>query len=121
MKVVFHTLTGQTARFINKLDIAQDDIITLMPSGQTPHCHHQFVLIVPTYNDNFDYVEDFIEDNLAHCYGIIGIGNRNFGPDFCREAKELAQKYQLPLLHELEFSGTVEDTNIVKGILAHES
>ncbi|MEQ9809268.1 class Ib ribonucleoside-diphosphate reductase assembly flavoprotein NrdI [Streptococcus jiangjianxini] len=121
MKVAFHTLTGQTARFIDKLDIAQDDKVLLTPHGQTPQCHDKFVLIIPTYNDNFDYVEDFIADNLAYCHGIIGIGNRNFGSDFCREARELSQTYHLPLLYELEFSGTSIDTNIVKGILSNES
>ncbi|MDG3141636.1 class Ib ribonucleoside-diphosphate reductase assembly flavoprotein NrdI [Streptococcus suis] len=121
MNVVFHTLTGQTARFIQKLGITSDDCLELSPVGHTPRCSKPFVLIIPTYNEAFDFVEDFLIENAKHCHGIIGIGNRNFGTDFCREAKELSLKYQLPLLYELEFSGTSEDINRVKGILSHES
>lgn len=121
MKVVFHTLTGQTTRFINKLGIDQNDRLELSPIGHSPECLEAFVLIIPTYNDAFDFVEDFLIDNITFCRGIIGIGNRNFGTDFCREARELSLKHQLPLLYELEFSGTAEDINIVKGMLSHES
>ncbi|WP_422802301.1 class Ib ribonucleoside-diphosphate reductase assembly flavoprotein NrdI [Streptococcus thoraltensis] len=61
-----------------------------------------------------------MEDKLAHCQDTISNGNRN-APDFCREARELSQKYHLLLLYTFEFSGTAVDTNIVKGMLSNES
>lgn len=121
MKVVFHTLTGQTKRFIQKLDLPSEAIVELSPVGQSPLLSEPFILILPTYNDSIDFVEDFLVENQTFCRGIIGIGNRNFGTDFCREARELSQEYHLPLLYELEFNGTEADINTVKGILRNES
>lgn len=80
-----------------------------------------FILFCPTYEAGVEFVDDFLDDHAQLCRGIVGLGNRNFGSDFCHLAKRYAKTYQLPLLYTLEFSGTPQDVQTVKGIIAHES
>ncbi|MGM0125382.1 nrdI protein [Enterococcus sp. AZ194] len=79
-----------------------------------------FVLAVPTYDQEImDVVYDFLDhqDNSLLLRGIIGSGNRNFAELFVYAAKQLAENYQVPLLHALEFSGTSEDVDIIKKVV----
>lgn len=118
MKLVFFTLTGQTRRFVAKLDMAEQ-VSQLTPAGLD--VTENFILLCPTYESGVDYVADFLASHKQLCKGIIGLGNRNFGPDFCHLAKSLTETYQLPLLYTLEFNGTPEDVEHVKGIIENES
>lgn len=119
MQLVFFSLTGQTRRFLTKLDMLEL-AIELKP-GQSYQLNQDFVLICPTYESGVDHVDQFMDQHKTFCKGIIGIGNRNFGPDFCHLAKGYAASHQVPLLYTLEFSGTPDDVATVKGILANES
>lgn len=119
MQLVFFSLTGQTRRFLTKLDMAEQ-AMELKP-GQNLSVNQDFVLVCPTYESGVDHVDQFLAQHKAFCKGIIGIGNRNFGPDYCHLAKRYAATYQIPLLYTLEFSGTPDDVAAVKGILANES
>lgn len=118
MRLVFFTLTGQTKRFVAKLDMAEQSS-QLTSAGLT--LSEEFILICPTYESGVDMVDDFLDDHHHLLKGIVGIGNRNFGPDFCHLAKRYANTYQIPLLYTLEFNGTPEDVENVKGIIEHES
>ncbi|MFC3927917.1 class Ib ribonucleoside-diphosphate reductase assembly flavoprotein NrdI [Streptococcus caprae] len=120
MKLVYTSITGQSHRFVKKLDWL-DKAIRLGPQGDEPNLTEDFLLLVPTYESGLEYVDDFLEDHLNYCKGILGSGNRNFGPDFCHTAKRLSKTYGLPLLHTFEYSGAPHDIDYVKGILAHES
>ncbi|MFA9414548.1 MULTISPECIES: class Ib ribonucleoside-diphosphate reductase assembly flavoprotein NrdI [unclassified Streptococcus] len=119
MKLVFFTITGQTRRFIAKLNMAEQ-ALELTPSTMVT-LDEEFILVCPTYEDGVDHIDDFLDDHKAQLKGLIGIGNRNFGPDFCHLAKRYATTYQVPLLYTLEFNGTPDDVEYVKGILQHES
>ncbi|WP_261379608.1 class Ib ribonucleoside-diphosphate reductase assembly flavoprotein NrdI [Streptococcus sp. sy004] len=121
MQLVFYSLTGQCQRFVKKLGLEQVALeltsTTPYPTFDTP-----FILLVPSYDQgDVEVVDEFLADNYLHCKGVIGSGNRNFGPDFCKTARRYAQTYQLPLLYEFEFNGTEQDVEYVKGILSHES
>lgn len=118
MQLVFFTLTGQTRRFLTKLDMAEQ-ASQLTTAGL--EMAEDFILFCPTYESGVDHVDQFLDQHQAFCRGIIGIGNRNFGPDYCHLAKRYAATYQIPLLYTLEFSGTPDDVVAVKGILANES
>lgn len=115
MRLVYYSLTGQTRRFINKLGL--EDSIELKRHQKTAPLSEDFILIVPTYESGLEFVDQFIADNQTYFKGVIGSGNRNFGPEFCHVAKRYADTYQVPILYEFEFNGTPEDVERVKGIL----
>ncbi|WP_438762669.1 class Ib ribonucleoside-diphosphate reductase assembly flavoprotein NrdI [Enterococcus sp. AZ194] len=117
MKIVFFSMTGQTRRFVKKLDLPAYEI---EPANPFFEIKEPFVLAVPTYDQEImDVVYDFLDhqDNSLLLRGIIGSGNRNFAELFVYAAKQLAENYQVPLLHALEFSGTSEDVDIIKKVV----
>lgn len=119
MLVVYYSLTGQTRRLAKKL--ASYTILEVKRQADFPTIDQPFVFISPTYEAGLEFLDDFLTINHSYLKGIIGSGNRNFDPDFCHTAKRLAHTYKVPLLHTLEFSGTPEDVEYMKGILEHDS
>lgn len=112
MKVVYFSMTGQTRKFVEKLDM---DLLELTPTNPYLTIEEPFIVVVPTYEkEATELVNDFIEtgDNLNHFKGVAGGGNLNFGNLFVFTAKDLAHDYQVPLLHAFEFQGN--DTDVIK-------
>lgn len=121
MTLVFYSLTGQCQRFVKKLGM-EKTALELTATADYPQMTTPFVLLVPSYDQaDVEVVDEFLADNHAYCRGLIGSGNRNFGPEFCKTARRYAQTYSLPILYEFEFNGTDQDVEYVKGILSHES
>lgn len=122
MKLVYLSITGQTRRFVNKLDLPAYEI---EPANPFFEINEPFVLLVPTYDKEItEVVNDFLEfkNNLSFCQGVAGGGNRNFAELYIYTAKDLAQDYHLPLLFDFEFSGTNEDVqNFKKVVMTLES
>ena len=117
MKLVFFSLTGQTRRFINKLNLPSYEIDTTNPFHEM---NEDYLLIVPTYDKEVtEVVNDFIEykTNLAHLKGVAGGGNLNFGDLFVFTAKDIAKDYNIPLVFSFEFSGTDEDVKNFKKVV----
>lgn len=113
-KVVYFSQTGQTKNFVNK--ISTTEIIEITTKDFEVEVSEPFILVMPSYETNvhpivIDTAADFLEtaDNLTHCKGLFGGGNRNFAELFCITAKTLSQEYNLPLLHEFEFQGSPFD------------
>ena len=117
MKLVYFTLTGQTRRFINKLDFPSFEID---PTNPFIELNESYIIVVPTYDiDVTEVVNDFIEykSNRQNILGVAGGGNRNFADLFIFTAKDLARDYHIPLLFEFEFSGTDEDVKNFKKVV----
>lgn len=118
MKLVFFSLTGQTRRFIQKLNLPAYEIDTTNPFHQI---NEPFILVVPTYDAEVtEVVNDFIEfkNNQSYLKGVAGGGNRNFAELFIFTAKDIARDYHIPLLFEFEFSGTEQDVNKFKKVVS---
>ena len=114
MKVVFLSLTGQTRRFVQKLELPTVEI-TLQNVFLT--MDESYIIISPTYDmEVFEYFQDFIEtgNNQALLKGVAGSENRNFNTSFCQTAKIISATYDVPLLHYFEFHGTQKDVIIIK-------
>lgn len=117
MKIVYFSVTGQTRRFIAKLDLPAYEI---EPANPFFEIKEPFVLVVPTYErDITEVVNDFLDYQNNHAYlkGIAGGGNRNFAELFVYTAKDLANEYHVPLLFSFEFSGTDEDVKSFKKVV----
>ena len=118
MKIVYFSVTGQTRRFIKKLNYPN----TYEINATTPmqEVGEPFILIVPTYDAEItEAVDDFLSlsTNQPFFKGVIGSGNRNFAELFIFTAKDIAKKYNVPLLYAFEFNGTPVDVENVKKVV----
>jgi len=116
MKLVYFSNTGQTRKFVKKLDM---DSLELTPTNPFIEVHEDFIVIAPCYEKEVtDVIDDFIGtgNNIKYCKGVIGGGNRNFADLFCYTAKDFAVDYNVPYLHEFEFQGSPNDVAAVQNI-----
>ncbi|MDO4701897.1 MAG: class Ib ribonucleoside-diphosphate reductase assembly flavoprotein NrdI [Erysipelotrichaceae bacterium] len=114
MKVVYMSLTGQTRKFIKKL---QADAIEISRLSEKFEIGEPYIMIVPTYDYQVTCIMDQFVDfgnNIQYLRGVCGSGNRNFNDLFCFSAKDLAKKYHVPLLHCFEFHGSDYDVDRIK-------
>ncbi|MDO4431846.1 MAG: class Ib ribonucleoside-diphosphate reductase assembly flavoprotein NrdI [Aerococcaceae bacterium] len=114
MLVVYLSLTGQTRKFVRKLDWPTFE---LSMENAFTEVNEPYILVVPTYEKEVTFLaNDFIEtgNNLAYLKGVVGGGNRNFNTLFGFTAKDLSRDYNVPLLHLFEFQGSQNDVNILK-------
>lgn len=114
MKVVFISITGQTRKFVQKLDM---DTLEITLDNAFTEIDEPYVVVVPTYDiEATSIVNDFIEtgDNVTYLKGVAGGGNLNFNTLFCFTARDLSKKYNVPIIHEFEFQGSVNDVNKFK-------
>lgn len=117
MKIVYLTATGQTKKFVNKLN---KDALEITPSNPFLLAKEPFIIIIPSYEPEItDIAWDFMDTgvNISHCKGVIGGGNRNFANLFCYSAKDFAVDYDVPYLHEFEFQGSPKDVTRVKELI----
>lgn len=117
MKIVYFTVTGQTRRFIKKLDLAAYEI---EPADPFFEINEPFILVVPTYDQEItEVVNDFLEykSNREQLKGVAGGGNLNFAELFVYTAKDIARDYNVPMLFSFEFSGTNEDVKSFKKVV----
>lgn len=109
MLVVYLSLTGNTRRFIEKLNI---NSLELKHTNPLVEVSEDYVVIIPTYSDTISNIAcDFIDykNNRNYLKGIIGGGEKNFGRNYIFSAKDVSRKYNTPLIFDFEKSGTNED------------
>lgn len=114
MLVVYISLTGNTRRFVKKLNMDSLEVQQMNPNVEVSE---DFVFILPTYSDTLtDIASQFIEykDNRKYIKGIIGGGERNFGRRYIFSAKDLAKEHDIPLIFDLEKSGSSKDVENFK-------
>lgn len=76
-----------------------------------------YVMLAPTYRSESEknYVhrsqKEFLmtADNASLLAGVVGIGNTNFGEDYCKSADVISSKFGVPILGKVELSGTPDD------------
>ena len=127
MIVYFSSVSENTKRFVEKLEIPAERIPLRWDSASPMIVDYDFVLVVPTYGAGNDsstvpkQVVKFlnIEQNRSHLKGVIGMGNTNFGQHFCKAADIVANKTGVPVLHKGEILGTEEDIRIAKDQIEH--
>ena len=119
--VFFSSVSGYTARFIQKLGL---------PALRIPLYRHEtplrvdqpYVLITPTYGGGDGHgavpkqVIRFLNDehNRGLIRGVIAAGNTNFGDAYCLAGDIIARKCAVPHMYRLELFGTPEDVENVR-------
>ena len=118
--VYFSSVSGNTARFIEKLG-RRSVRIPLRAGEPTPRVDEPFVLVTPTYGGGQGRGEEhgavpkqvirFLNDahNRSYIRGVISAGNTNFGESFCLAGEIISRKCHVPHLYRLELFGTPED------------
>lgn len=113
MLVYFSSVTENTSRFVEKLDVPAVRIPLKASEAAEFTVDEDFVLVTPTYADGRvpPQVVKFLnlEQNRMRCKGVIGSGNRNFFEDFAKAGNIISAKLQVPLLYQFELAGTPED------------
>ena len=113
-------LSGNTARFESlslKSVRIESDIESEAPILTCP-----YILICPTYSDCHGKgavpkaVIKMLNNitNRQNLQGVIGAGNRNFGPYFAQAGRIIAEKCNVPLLYCIELVGTERDVAVVR-------
>lgn len=122
--VYFSSVSGNTARFIEKLG-KRAVRIPLRPTDPPLHVDEPFVLVIPTYGGGAGrgvekgavprQVIRFLneERNRRNIRGVISAGNTNFGDAFCLAGDIVARKCAVPHLYRLEVFGTPDDVERV--------
>jgi protein involved in ribonucleotide reduction len=122
--VFFSSVSGNTARFIEKLGMPARRI-PLSPGDEPLVIDEPFVLVTPTYGGGQGRGEEkgavprqvirFLNDerNRSFIRGVISAGNTNFGEHFCIAGEIISRKCSVPHLYRLELFGTPEDVERV--------
>ena len=122
--VYFSSVSGNTARFIEKLG-ARALRIPLHATDPELVVDEPYVLVTPTYGGGQGrgvekgavpkQVIRFLNDerNRRLIRGVISAGNANFGEHFCLAGDIISRKCHVPHLYRLEVFGTPEDVERV--------
>ena len=119
--VYFSSISGNTHRFVEKLD--RPALRIPLYSREEPLVvTDPFVLLLPTYGGGPEtravpkQVIRFLNDerNRTQLRGVIAAGNTNFGEAYGLAGNIIANKLQVPYLYRFELFGTPDDVTAVK-------
>ena len=120
--VYFSNYSGNTKRFVEKLDEHSAIRIPIDWDGSGITLDQPYILFVPTYGGGEGraaiprQVRLFlnIKENRNLLRGVVGFGNTNFGEHFCKAADLISAKTGVPVIAKVEIFGTEDDVNKVK-------
>ncbi|WP_292832413.1 class Ib ribonucleoside-diphosphate reductase assembly flavoprotein NrdI [Microbacterium sp.] len=122
--VYFSSVSGNTARFVEKLGLPAVRI-PLLPSEPAAVVDEPYVLVTPTYGGGQGRGQEkgavpkqvirFLNDegNRKNLRGVISAGNTNFGAAYCLAGDIISRKCTVPHLYRLELFGTPDDVDRV--------
>jgi protein involved in ribonucleotide reduction len=116
MLIVYLSTTGNIRKFVKDAKIEKS--IELSYFNPLTEVNEDYVLIIPSIDDEItDVISEFIDykNNLTYLQAVVGSGNTTFGVDgYCYNAVQISLKYNKPLIHKFEHSGTDIDIRIFK-------
>ena len=126
--VYFSSVTETTHRFVQTLGLPAIRIPVKASEGSI-EVNEPYVLILPTYgrgrgNGAVGYVPKQVikflnnEHNRSLIRGVIAAGNTQFGDEYCFAGDVVSSKCNVPYLYRFEMSGTAEDVEAVREVLA---
>lgn len=118
----FSNYSGNTKRFVEKLDNIATRIPIKWDKEQPLVVSREYVLFTPTYGGGSirgaipRQVKEFlnIPENRERLRGVVGFGNTNFGEHFCIAADLISKKAGVPVIARVEIFGTDDDVIKVK-------
>ena len=118
--VYFSSVSGNTRRFIDKLDVPAARI-PLHAKEPALTVDEPYVLVTPTYGGGDGHgavpkqVIRFLNDekNRKLIRGVIAAGNTNFGKAYGLAGDIISAKCNVPHLYRFEVFGTPDDVRVV--------
>lgn len=118
--VFFSSVSGNTARFVEKLVAAGGHRTARIPlhrNDEPLRVDEPFVLVVPTYGGGNGegavpkQVIRFLNDerNRRWIRGVVSTGNTNFGDAYCIAGDIISRKCRVPHFDRIELFGTPDD------------
>lgn len=122
MLVYFSSVSENTHRFVQKLQVPARRIPLKSDEAAVWTVDTPFILVVPSYGGGSANgavpkpVIQFLNQacNRSLIRGVIAAGNTNFGTAYCMAGTIIAQKCQVPLMYKFELLGTPEDVDKVR-------
>lgn len=115
MLLVYASRTSNIERIVDSLNLDKSSLLDIS-EGYDGFLEKEFILL--TYTDLLGsiptVVDQFLSRNSRFLRGVAGSGNRNFGNNFCGAAKQISQKYGVPILAQFELSGTQKEIDDFK-------
>lgn len=119
--VYFSSVSGNTARFMEKLGLAARRI-PLFAKDPALRTEQPYVLVLPTYGGGNGkgavpkQVIRFLNDehNRSLIRGVIAAGNTNFGSAYGLAGDIISAKCAVPMLYRFELFGTEDDVTVVR-------
>ena len=113
MRIVYHSFTGNCARFARMLDENATSIAEL------PKVEEDTLIIFPTvgFGQVPPAVKRYLQTNREHIKFVVSSGNRNWGPNFAKGADIITQQLGIPS-YKIELAGTTEDVENIKKQIA---
>lgn len=122
MLVYFSSVSENTHRFVQKLQLPAQRIPRNHDEAAAYLVDEPYILVVPSYGGGGAQgavpkpVIQFLnqEHNRRLIRGVIAAGNTNFGAAYCLAGTIIAQKCQVPLMYKFELLGTPDDVEKVQ-------
>ena len=121
--VFFSSVTGNTARFVEKLTISGVKYQIPIKGDFDINPNHRFIIVTPTYGDGDGkgmvphQLKKFLKKTNSGLVGVVSTGNKNFGKEFGLAGDLISYKFKVPLMHKFEIAGLPEDVEKVNKIL----
>lgn len=124
--VYFSSVTENTRRFVDKLDLPNVRI-PLYKTDEPLKVNEPYVLICPTYGGGASMshqnsrpvppqVIRFLNDehNRSFIRAVVAGGNTNFGIDYGKAGEIIAAKCKVPYVYRFELMGNDDDVSILR-------
>ena len=119
--VYFSSVSGQTHKFVGKLDGYTAYRLPLRKTDPEVHVSAPYVLVTPTYGAGRGHksvppqVIQFLNDstNRSLLRGVVAGGNRNYGAYFGHAADVISEKCEVPILGKFEITGFPGDAETI--------
>jgi len=131
--VYFSSVTDNTHRFVQKLDLPNVRI-PLRLKDEPLIVNEPYVLVCPTYGGGVSMTGEnsrpvprqvirFLnnEHNRSFIRAVVAGGNSNFGADFGKAGEVISAKCKVPYVYRFEMMGNEDDVRICRGGLVQNA
>lgn len=131
--VYFSSVTDNTHRFVQKLDLPNVRI-PLRLKDEPLIVNEPYVLVCPTYGGGGSLTGEnsrpvprqvirFLnnEHNRSFIRAVVAGGNSNFGADFGKAGEVISAKCKVPYVYRFEMMGNEDDVRICRGGLVQNA
>lgn len=108
--IIYASRTGNVEYVVQQLGLPNQKI------ENTFQVKEDYILF--SYTDKLgevpEEVANFLQQNAAHCKGVISSGNSNFGVNFGKAGDIISKELGVPLIAKVDLRGTQNDYDKIK-------